>query len=149
MFAAATVAVAAVGTVLTDLGPWYKSLKMPGWKPPDWMFGPAWTLIYTMIAVAGIFAWKDASDPVSRRWLVFLMTLSLALNVLWSYLFFTVRRPDWALAEVMLLWLSIVLLILAVAGYSRRAAVSFSPYLVWVSFAGVLNAEVVRLNGFF
>jgi translocator protein len=143
--AAATLGVAGLGMGVTELGPWYAALKQPAWKPPDAWFGPAWTLIYTCAAVAAVKAWV-AADRAGQRGLVAAFMLNGALNVLWSWLFFRARRPDWALAEVMLLWLSIVLLIVLAARSSAVAAWLLVPYLLWVSFAAALNLAVVRLN---
>jgi tryptophan-rich sensory protein len=143
--AAGTLAVAVLGMAVTDLGPWYAALKQPEWKPPDAWFGPAWTLIYTLAAIAAVKAWL-AADRNGQRGLFAAFALNGVLNVLWSWLFFRARRPDWALAEVVLLWLSIVLLIVLCARHSSAAAWLLVPYLAWVSFAATLNFAVVRLN---
>jgi tryptophan-rich sensory protein len=143
--AAGTLAVAGLGMAVTDLGPWYAALEQPDWKPPDAWFGPAWTLIYTLAATAAVKAWM-AADRNGQRQLVAAFALNGVLNVLWSWLFFRARRPDWALAEVVLLWLSIVLLIVLCARHSGAAAWLLVPYLAWVSFAATLNFAVVRLN---
>jgi translocator protein len=142
---AGALAVAGLGMAVTDLGPWYASLKQPAWKPPDLWFGPAWTVIYTLAATAAVRAWL-AGTPAQQRALVAGFVLNGVLNVLWSWLFFRARRPDWALAEVLLLWLSIVLLIVLCARSSTLAAWLLAPYLTWVSFAAALNLAVVRLN---
>lgn len=143
---AATV-VAAAGAWITELGPWYYGLRLPAWKPPDWLFGPAWTLIFTLTAIAGVRAWRDARDSRMRRRLLALFTLNAILNIAWSVLFFRLERPDWALKEVVLLWGSIVLLMILLWSQRRGTAALLLPYLVWVTFAGVLNAWVVQLNG--
>ncbi len=145
--AVAAVAVAGMGGFLTVIGPWYRSLVQPRWKPPDWMFGPAWTVIFLFIAWAGVHAWEDAPNAASRRCVIALFALNGALNILWSLLYFRLRRPDWAFYEVVPLWISIVLLIVAFAGWSPFAAWLLVPYLVWVTFAAVLNRTTVRLNG--
>ena len=145
--AAAAFAVAGLGALMTDLGPWYGQLVQPAWKPPDWLFGPAWTVIFALTAAAGVLAWEAAPTSATREWLIGAFALNGFLNVLWSLLFFRLRRPDWALAEVGLLWLSIVLLIALAGRQSRRAGWMLAPYLLWVSFAAALNWAVVRLNG--
>jgi tryptophan-rich sensory protein len=145
--AAAALAVAVVGALVTELGPWYYGLRQPEWKPPDWLFGPAWTFIFACAALAGILAWLRAPDRAARRRVVWLFAINAGLNVLWSVLFFRLQRPDWALAEVVLLWLSIVVLIWVPASYSRAASWLLVPYLAWVTFAALLNFAVVRLNG--
>ena len=145
--AGAAIAVAGLGGLMTDIGPWYLGLKQPAWKPPDWAFGPAWTIIFALAAASGVAAWRSAPSQASREWLLGLFALNGFLNVLWSLLYFRLQRPDWALMEVGLLWLS-VLLLMGVAGrYSRKASLLLAPYLVWIAFAGALNAATVRLNG--
>jgi translocator protein len=144
--ALAALAVAGLGALATDLGPWYQSLQKPAWQPPDWLFGPLWTLIFGLAALAAVAVWSAARKPALRRRVIALFALNAALNVLWSLLFFRLQRPDWALAGVGLLWLSIVLLIVVVLPWSRSAAWLLAPYLVWVTFAASLNVAVVRLN---
>ncbi len=145
--AAAALAVAALGASATDLGPWYEVLQKPSWQPPDWLFGPAWTVIYALAATAGVLAWRQVSgNAVAKRRILGCFALNALLNVLWSELFFGFHRPDWALAEVVLLWLSILLLIVVRGRVSRAAGWLLLPYLAWVTFAGILNQAVVRLN---
>lgn len=139
-------AVALLGMVLTDLGPWYQALVQPPWKPPDPWFGPAWTLIYTLAGAAAVKAWVAAAPGPARRALLGAFLLNGVLNVLWSGLFFTARRPDWALVEVVFLWLSVALLIVVAGRLAPAAAWLLLPYLLWVGFAAALNLAVVRLN---
>lgn len=138
--------VAVVGGTVTDIGPWYLSLRQPSWKPPDWLFGPAWTLIFALAAMSGAIAWRQAPGRAEREWLIGLFALNGFLNILWSLLFFRLQRPDWALAEVVLLWLSVLILIVAVGRYARLASALLVPYLAWVAFAALLNWRVVELN---
>lgn len=145
--AGAALAVAVLGGLSTDIGPWYRSLAEPDWKPPDAWFGPAWTLIYACAAVAGVKAWHRAPSRPWREWMLGLFALNAFLNVTWSLLFFRLRRPDWALAEVGLLWLSILVLMLFLRRASPAAGWLLVPYLAWVAFAAALNLAVVRLNG--
>ncbi len=144
--AATAIAVAAVGATMTDIGPWYQGLAKPSWQPPDWLFGPAWTLIFSLAALAGIAGWRAAPDQASREWMVGLFAINGVLNIAWSALFFRFRRPDWALVEVVLLWLSVLALILVLRRFTRNGALMLVPYLLWVTFAAVLNLAVVRLN---
>jgi tryptophan-rich sensory protein len=138
--------VGALGGVLTDTGLWYQSLAKPSWQPPDWAFAPAWTLIFVLAAVSAIYAWRDAYTAAQRGWVIALFTLNAVLNSLWSTLFFVVKRPDWALIEVALLWLSVLLPLLVFWRRSRTASLYLVPYLLWVTFAAYLNYTVVRLN---
>lgn len=140
-------AVAVLGGLATEIGPWYRSLAKPSWNPPDGLFGPAWTLIYALTALAGVEAWQAARDRPQRRVLASLFIVNGCLNILWSLLFFRLRRPDWALLEVGALWLSIVSLLVYCGRLRRRTIALLLPYLVWVSFAALLNASIVSLNG--
>lgn len=138
--------VAGLGAWATRLGPWYEQLQKPTWQPPDWAFGPAWTLIFLLTAWSAGLAWKNAPDAAARTLVVALFAANGVLNILWSVLFFTLQRPDWALTEVIFLWLSIVTLIVAVAPLSALAGWLLAPYLLWVGFAAMLNLAIVRLN---
>ena len=145
--AAAAIGVAVLGGLSTDIGTWYAGLRQPPWKPPDAWFGPAWTLIYALTAMAGVTAWRSTLSSRERDWLLIAFAFNAFLNVLWSLLFFRLRRPDWAFAEVVFFWSSIVLLMGVSWRMSRLAALLLLPYLLWVTFAALLNLEVVRLNG--
>ena len=145
------VAVAGAGGLATDLGPWYRGLVQPSWKPPDPVFGPVWTLLYTLTAWAGARAWwmagQRAQDGRRLQWqLLASFLLNAALNVAWSALFFLARRPDWALVEIVLLTASVVGLIASCTRVDCLASRLLWPYLAWVLFAATVNAGVVRLN---
>jgi len=144
--AMSAIGIAALGALMTDLGPWYANLRKPSWQPPDWLFGPVWTLIFALCALSGYIAWWEAPNRGGRDGIIGLFALNGFLNVLWSSIFFRVKRPDWALVEVGLLWFSIVLMIVVLMRYSRTASLLLLPYLAWVTFAAVLNWSVVRLN---
>ena len=145
--AAAATAVAGLGALSTDLGSWYQGLRQPDWKPPDWAFGPIWTVIYALTAMAGLKALSAAPDRGARQWILAALLANGMLNVLWSLLFFRLQRPDWALAQVGLLWASVALLVVMLGRHSRAAGVFLLPYLVWVGLAAALNLAVVQLNG--
>lgn len=138
--------VALLGGLATDIGPWYAGLQRPSWQPPDWLFGPVWTLIYALCALSGATAWRALSDAGARLWLLVLWSANAFFNVLWSLLFFRLHRPDWAQMEVGLLWLSVAALIAFSTRAHRTAGLLLWPYLAWVSFAAFLNFHVVRLN---
>jgi benzodiazapine receptor len=140
------VVVAVIGGLMTDVGPWYESLRFPRLRPPNWLFGPAWTLIFALTAAAGVIGWDAAPDAGARRTLIALFALNGLLNIGWSPLFFKLRRPDWAIIEVIPFWLSILALILFTAPFSRTAAGLLAPYLAWVTFASWLNWRIVQLN---
>jgi len=143
--ATAALVVALIGGSLTDVGPWYQALAKPAWNPPDWAFGVIWTAIFALCAVAGVIAWR-AAGAGRRAWIIGVFCLNGSLNILWSLLFFRLRRPDWALEEVGLFWLSIAILLVFLWRISRTAGALIAPYLVWVTIATVLNYEIVRLN---
>lgn len=135
-----------VGKMFTDLGPWYYGLAFPPWKPPDWLFGPAWTTIYALTVAAFVVVWRSA--PADRRPLILaLFAINIVLNIGWSALFFAMKRPDLALIEVAFLWASIVALVVVLRHWSRTASLLLLPYLAWVTFASALNASIVVRNG--
>ena len=143
--AALLVLVAWTGIVATDIGPWYRGLDKPSWQPPDWAFGPVWTTIYVCITIATGRLWNDM-PATGHAAFATLVLANLALNVLWSFLFFKWRRPAWALVEVVPLWLSIFALVLFALPFDALATWLYAPYLVWVSIAAYLNLTIVRLN---
>ena len=145
--ACATIAVAAVGTTLTDLGPWYQGLREPSWKPPDAAFGLIWTVVFSLTAASGVLAWRADRSLRGRQWILGLFAVNGFLNILWSLVFFKLRRPDFAMVEVGALWLSILILILVLRRKSLAASLLLTPYLIWVGVAAFLNYRVVVLNG--
>ena len=126
-------------------GEWYASLKKPSWNPPGWIFGPVWTALYTMMAVAAWLVWKRGGFAAQRRPLV-LFLVQLALNAAWTPLFFGLHWPGVAFFEIVLLWLAIAATLKAFRPVSRVAAWLLAPYLAWVSFAAALNFTLWRLN---
>jgi tryptophan-rich sensory protein len=140
------VLVAGLGAWLTELSPWYYALKRPSWQPPDWLFGPAWSVILGLASVSAYLAWRNAADRRDRIAIVVVFCVNGLFNILWSPLFFKLRRPDWSLLEVPFLWLSILASIVVLAPISAVASLLLAPYLAWVTFAAVLNFTVVRLN---
>lgn len=144
--ACAAVFVLAAGGALTTIGPWYENLRKPSWQPPKWAFAPAWTIIMALVAVGGVLGWRATADARAHALLIALFTINGVFHVGWSLLFFRLRRPDWALAEVVLLWLSIAALISALLPLSALGALALAPYIAWVTFAAFLNRAIVRLN---
>jgi translocator protein len=135
--------VAALTGAMFMPGPWYKTLLKPTWTPPNWVFGPAWTVLYFLIAVAG---WRVYRAVGWHSALVFWL-LQLVLNAAWSWLMFGQKRIDLALIDVVALWLSIAAFIVVARPIDQTASFLFVPYLAWVTFATVLNAAIWRLNG--
>jgi translocator protein len=140
-------AVAILGGLATDLGPWYQALKEPFWKPPDIAFGPIWSTIFILSGVAWVGAKHLTSDVSILSRLNILFWLNGFLNLLWSVLYFRLQRPDWALYEALFLWLSVLAILLTIRKISIRYSLYILPYLIWVSIAIVLNWDTVRLNG--
>ena len=138
--------VAGLGASVTEIGSWYHTLNKPAWQPPDWLFGPAWTLNFACAALSASSAWSAAGKRADRDWLIILFCLNGALNVLWSLLFFRLHLIGWAGIEVAALWLSILVLIIFTRCFSAMANLLLLPYLAWVGFAAALNWTVASLN---
>lgn len=128
--------------LLTQPGDWYAGLAKPGFNPPNWLFAPVWTLLYVMIAIAGWLVWLDLPDSTAMRlWLV-----QVALNFLWSPVFFGLHSIGLALAIIVLLLAAILGFIAAAWRRKPAAAALFVPYAAWVGFATLLNASIWQLN---
>ena len=121
---------------------WYPTLVKPSWQPPAWLFGPVWTVLYIMMAVAAWLVWRAGN----ARAALMLFGGQLLLNLAWSFLFFGARSPGLALLDIAALWLAIAATIFAFSFKSRIAAFMMVPYLCWVSFATALNAAIWTLN---
>lgn len=126
---------------------WYPTLVKPIFNPPNWLFAPVWTVLYIMMGVAGGLIWNHIETDqknVKRAFLFFV--IQLALNALWSYLFFGLHNPLLALIEIILLWLMIFETYSQFKPINKTAALLFIPYLAWVGFAAVLNFSIWWLN---
>ena len=141
IFLAACVAAGATGGLFPP-GPWYRSLSKPVWTPPDWVFPVTWTTLYLCMAAAGarVALSPDNALPMA------LWSLQIALNGLWTPVFFGLQRIKLGLYVLIALWLSVAATTLALWQIDWIAGVLFLPYLTWVSIAGALNASVWRLN---
>lgn len=128
--------------LFTTPGEWYASLQKPPFNPPGWVFGPVWTTLYVMIAIAGWRVWRIERDGT----LMVTWFLQLALNFLWSPIFFAAQNPLLALAVIIAMLGAIITFVVLAWNRDRPAALLFLPYLAWVSFATVLNASIVWLN---
>lgn len=136
-----------LSAVLSVSGPgeWYSALNKPWFNPPDWVFGPVWTLLYCLMGVSAWLAWRNGM----ARALVLPLTLfavQLILNAVWTPLFFGLQRPDLALITIVVLWLFIAATGAAFWPLSRAGALLLLPYWAWVGFATVLNASLWWLN---
>jgi tryptophan-rich sensory protein len=136
---------AGIGGIFFRSGQWYERLDKPSWRPPAWLFAPVWTFLYATIALAGWLVWREAGFEGAVLPLSAYGT-QLLLNAAWSPIFFGLHRIGWALAEMVLLWLSIVATIILFYPIHAAAAAVLAPYLCWVSFALLLNLSVWRRN---
>ena len=121
---------------------WYPTLVKPTWSPPSWLFGPVWTVLYIMMAVAAWLVWRAGKAKTALS----LFALQLTFNCVWSFLFFGARSPGLALIDNVFMWLAILATIIAFQRKSSAAALLMVPYLAWVSFAAALNAAIWSLN---
>ena len=136
---------AGIGSLYTTpaIPGWYASLQKPAWNPPNWVFGPVWTLLYLMMAVAAWLVWRERGFAGGA---LALFAVQLALNALWSIVFFGWKRPGLALVEIFFLWAAIFATMLSFWRVSHAAGWLMWPYLLWVTFAGFLNLAIWRLN---
>ena len=131
---------------LNPIDDWYAGLNRPSFSPPNSVFGPVWTVLYLCMAIAAWLAWRPGGFAGARSALTFFL-IQLALNAAWSWLFFGWHRIDWALIDIVLLWIAIVATIVLFARQHRGAALLLVPYLLWVTFAAALNFSYWQLNG--
>jgi tryptophan-rich sensory protein len=138
--------VAAVGGAVTasSVGTWYQGLAKPSFNPPDWVFGPVWTTLYILMAIAAWRVWR--LELARRRPALALWALQLALNLCWSFVFFGARAIGPALAEIVVLLAAILATLVLFWRLDRLAGALLVPYAAWVAFAAVLNAALWRLN---
>lgn len=136
------------GSLLTipSLGGWYASLNKPSFSPPDWIFGPVWIALYTLMGISAYIIWEKKVHKEHVRHALYLFGIQLAETMLWSALFFYLHSPFYGLLCMIFLWISIVLTIACFYMLDRRAAYLLIPYFLWVSFAMVLNFSIWRLN---
>ena len=125
--------------------PWYDALTKPALQPPGWAFGAAWTVLYIMLGLA-LAMILNARGNRYRGYAITLFAVAFISNLAWSPLFFTLKRPDIALIEVVFLWASVLVMCIALRQFSVTASWMIVPYLAWVSFAAILNGAIVRLN---
>jgi benzodiazapine receptor len=125
---------------------WYATLAKPAFNPPPWVFSVVWPVLFLAMAVAGWLVWRRAGHVGQARGPLALFAIQLALNLLWSALFFGLEAPGAALIEIVFLWLAIAATLIAFWRIDRIAGLLFVPYLAWVSFAVVLTAAIWRLN---
>ena len=144
----AVLAASGIGSLATvrAIPTWYKGLAKPSFNPPAWLFGPAWTVLYLLMAVAAFLVWKQGFGAAGVKLALAVFLAQLVLNCLWSILFFGLRSPLAGLADIVVLWLAILATIVLFFRVSVPAGVLLLPYIAWVSFAAMLNGAILALN---
>jgi translocator protein len=142
------IAVGAISGFFTVTGvqSWYQTINKPSWNPPNWIFGPVWTTLYVMMGIALYLIWKSDSSDMLKKTAIILFAVQLTLNFFWSFIFFNQEQPGWALVEIIVMWVFILVTIFAFAQVSKPAAWLLVPYISWVSFATILNYTIWKLN---
>ncbi len=130
----------------TGVDSWYQTINKPSWNPPNWIFAPVWTTLYIMMGIALFLVWKSNTGAGLKRTAITLFAVQLGLNFFWSFIFFDQQQPGWALVEIIMMWLAILLTIFAFAKVNKTAAWLLVPYISWVSFATILNYTIWQLN---
>jgi benzodiazapine receptor len=144
-----TEAIAVTASIFTisQIPVWYSAIKKPAFNPPNWLFGPVWTILYVLIATAAYLVWQRRDDSELYRKARSAYFIQLALNFAWSAVFFGKHQVLGAMVVIALLWISIVAIIYYFGKFNKPAAWLLVPYLLWVSFASVLNLYIYLLNG--
>ncbi|MGB3943748.1 MAG: TspO/MBR family protein, partial [Methanothrix sp.] len=137
-----------IGSIFTapEISTWYATLVRPSFAPPDWLFGPVWTALYTMMGVSAYLVWREGLADPRVKVAMAVFAIQLAANVSWSAAFFGLRSPLAGLAVIIVLWALIALNIQKFREVSRTAGLLLIPYILWVTFAMVLNFSIWRLN---
>jgi len=137
-----------IGSFFTidSIATWYTTLQKPGFNPPNWVFGPVWTTLYTLMGISAYLVWMKGWDKKEVRVALWVFILQLVLNTMWSIIFFGAKELFSAFVEIVFLWLAIVFTIFLFNRISRNAALLMVPYLLWVSFAAFLNYSIWQLN---
>ena len=130
---------------ISEIPGWFRTLAKPTWNPPDYVFGPVWTALYVMMAVAAWLVWRQRGFAAARLPLM-LFGIQLGINLAWSFVFFAWHQPGWAFVDIVMLWLALAATVVAFFRRSHLAGWLLVPYLGWVTFASVLNLAIWRLN---
>jgi translocator protein len=125
---------------------WYANAFKPSFNPPNWIFAPVWTTLYILMGIALYLVWRAAAGKTVKQTALTFFAVQLLLNFFWSFLFFSLQQTGWALVEIMLMWVFILLTIIWFGKISSTAAWLLVPYICWVSFATVLNYSIWKLN---
>ncbi len=131
---------------VTSEGSWYDLLLKPGFNPPNWLFGPVWTILFILMGIAAFLIWRKGLERKEIRFALLIFVFQLALNLFWSFIFFTLKSPAIAFSEIISLWFAILATTLAFYQISKPAAYLLIPYIIWISFAALLNYNIWMLN---
>jgi benzodiazapine receptor len=145
----ACLAAGAIGSIFTRtaIATWYTTLEKPPFTPPDWLFAPVWTLLYILMGVAAFLVWRMGSRDRQVRVALIVFLVQLVLNAFWSVAFFGLGSPLYGLIVISSLWVAILVTIVLFFRISKVSSILMWPYLLWVSFATVLNSSIWLLNG--
>jgi benzodiazapine receptor len=137
-----------VGSLFTTpaIPTWYATLKKPSFNPPNWIFSPVWITLFVLMGIAAFLVWNKGLSDQKVKIALSIFAGQLILNVLWSAMFFGLRSPLAGLIEIAVLWVAILLTVLYFFRVSNTAGILLIPYILWVSFAAVLNFSIWRLN---
>jgi len=135
-----------IGSLSGPADSWYIGLVKPSFNPPNWIFGPAWLTLYTLMGVALCLVWTAKAKKDLKKLAIIAFSAQLMLNAAWSIIFFGLHSPLFAFMDIILLWLGILLTIILFYRVSKPASYLLVPYLLWVSFAAVLNYMIMILN---
>jgi tryptophan-rich sensory protein len=125
---------------------WYSNLNKPSFNPPNWIFGPVWTALYLLMGISLFLVWKKYNGDSNIKIALTIFFFQLVLNTLWSIMFFGLRNPVAGFIVIVVLWIAILLTIISFYKYSITASMLLIPYILWVSFATVLNYYLWKLN---
>ena len=137
-----------VGSIFTmpAIGVWYATLHKPAFSPPNWIFGPVWIILFILMGIALYLVWSKSNGKEERNKAIIFFSVQLILNIAWSFCFFYLQNPLSGLVEIFVLWIFILLTIIYFYKISKLAAYLLIPYILWVSFAAVLNYFLFILN---
>lgn len=135
-----------IGAIFTTpaINTWYATFEKPVFNPPNWLFAPVWTILFALMGIALYLIWINSAQNKRSAYIIFFV--QLILNILWSSIFFGAKLPGLALVEIIIMWLAVLLTIIYFYKISKPAGLILLPYLLWVSFATVLNYEIFILN---
>jgi tryptophan-rich sensory protein len=140
------VAISLIGQQATNSqGAWFTSLTKPSWNPPNWLFAPVWTTIYLLLIISASIIWHRAK-VYERGPLMRLYAINAVFNLAWSFCFFQAESTALGLADIILVWVTVLMLVIKTWPVSRAASLMLMPYLLWVTFATALNYSIMRLN---